>query len=68
MKTFVACLALLGLPLAIGPIFADDEEEGALAPGEPAPLLKAEGWLNGGAPGGATVKGKVWVIDFFAFW
>ncbi|MBI2921410.1 MAG: hypothetical protein HYY18_10040 [Planctomycetes bacterium] len=69
MRTFAACLALLAIPLALGPVTAgegDDEE--ALAPGQIAPMLKADGWLNGEAPTAKLVEGKVWVIDFFAHW
>lgn len=68
MKALVACAALLVLSVSVGPIFADDEDDAALEPGQTAPLLKADGWINGEAPTAETVKGKVWVADFFAYW
>ena len=68
MRIFIAGLALLALPLALCPFVAGEDDDEALAPGEVAPLLKAEGWLNGAAPTAETVKGKVWVADFFAHW
>lgn len=58
------------LALALGPASAAraDKPEEPLAPGQAAPTPKAEGWLNGEAPTEASLKGKVVVLDFFAFW
>lgn len=68
MKKLVACLALVALPCAFASVVIGEDDEEALAPGQPAPMLKAEGWLNGAAPTADAVKGKVWVVDFFAHW
>lgn len=63
----ILALGLLAAVLAVGTLAAG-QDEGALAPGKAAPLLKAEGWLNGSAPTADALKGKVLVIDWFAFW
>ncbi|MBI3270345.1 MAG: hypothetical protein HYZ53_15155 [Planctomycetes bacterium] len=59
--------AVLALALGAARVLQGDGE-GALAPGKAAPELKAEGWLNGDAPAPDALKGKVRVLDFFAFW
>ncbi len=38
-----------------------------LAPGAAAPEIKAGGWLNGEAPKADDLKGKILVVDFWAY-
>src|SRR5712671_3409089 len=40
---------------------------GGLGPGNPAPPIRTEGWLNGADPT-AGLKGNVYVIDAWAHW
>ena len=60
-------IALLALGLGAMSVLRA-EDEGPLGAGKEAPELKADGWLNGAAPKPEDLKGKVVVIDFFAFW
>ena len=46
---------------------ADDPKE-PLGAGTVAPKLEAESWLNGAAPAEDAFKGKVVLVEFFAFW
>lgn len=39
----------------------------AIAPGLPAPEIKAAGWLNGEPPSAESLRGKVVVIDVWAY-
>ncbi|QDU44024.1 Thiol-disulfide oxidoreductase ResA [Symmachiella dynata] len=39
-----------------------------LAPGAPAPAIKAVGWINGEAPTAESLEGKVVVVDAWAYW
>ncbi|WP_197532679.1 TlpA family protein disulfide reductase [Symmachiella macrocystis] len=39
-----------------------------LAPGAPAPAIKAEGWINGEAPTEESLRGKVVVVNAWAYW
>lgn len=41
---------------------------GGLTPGETAPPIEAEGWLNGEPPSAAELAGKVVVVDAWAHW
>jgi hypothetical protein len=42
--------------------------DAGLEPGKPAPVLVAEGWINGNAPTPEILNGKVVVIDAWASW
>ena len=39
-----------------------------LEPGEPAPALVAEGWINGNAPTPESLGGKVVFVEAWASW
>ena len=39
-----------------------------LEPGEPAPALVAEGWINGNSPTSESLDGKVVVVEAWASW
>lgn len=41
---------------------------GGLGPGSPMPSIQAAGWINGTAPSPESLKGKVLVIDAWAYW
>ena len=41
---------------------------GGLASGEPAPPIKAAGWLNGEPPAADTFPGKVVIVEAWATW
>jgi peroxiredoxin len=58
-----AALATVGCP----PPGSVGSDSSLLEPGEVAPLLTGEGWLNGTVDT-ADLKGKVVVVDAFAFW
>ncbi len=44
------------------------EPRGGLGKGEPMPPIRAEGWINGSRPTPDKLKGKVLVIDAWAYW
>jgi thiol-disulfide isomerase/thioredoxin len=67
-----ACVAAAAIGLAL---IIHSEEKGALlpsrgglAPGNPMPPIHAAGWLNGSGPTPESIKGKVLVVDAWAFW
>lgn len=39
-----------------------------LPPGNPAPQIAAQGWINGAAPGPDDLRGQVIVVDAWATW
>jgi thiol-disulfide isomerase/thioredoxin len=41
---------------------------GGLGPGSPMPSIQAAGWINGSAPSPESLKGKVLVVDAWAYW
>ena len=41
---------------------------GLLGPGADAPELAAEGWINGKPPSKEQLRGKVVVVDTWAYW
>ena len=44
------------------------EPQGGLAVGNPLPPITAVGWMNGDAPEPGALKGKVLVIEAWAYW
>ena len=42
--------------------------DAGLEPGEPAPALVAEGWINGNAPTPESLEGKVVFVEAWASW
>ena len=42
--------------------------DAGLEPGEPAPALVAEGWINGNSPTTKSLDGKVVVVEAWASW
>ncbi len=55
------CLSMAGCDGAMG-------GGQGLGPGSKAPVIEAEGWLNGKPPVAADLAGKVVVVDAWAFW
>ena len=41
---------------------------GGLGPGSLMPKIEAAGWINGNAPSPESLKGKVLVVDAWAYW
>lgn len=70
MKTYLAlavsALILCGCNAGSGPYSSEGGKE--LNIGQPAPALVAEGWLNSTLPSDTELKGKVLVVDVWAYW
>ena len=61
----VAPIALIGLTASLGP--GDGWKD---LTGKPVPPVKVERWLNtdGASPTADELRGKVWLLEFFATW
>ena len=67
LLVFVALVAMVLLLPAILPWGSGGARSG-LAPGQPAPPIDGEGWINGPAPAPADLSGRVLVVHAWASW
>ncbi len=71
-RSLLVMIVLVGLAAAAFTVMFKREMKPNHAPSnfhaKPAPAIKAEGWLNGPGPTDDELKGKVIVLDAWAYW
>ena len=68
MKLLAAVVAVAALAGLVRSIMEPAQPPTVGLVGQPAPLIQAQGWLNGEPPTEATWKNQVIVVDAWAYW
>jgi thiol-disulfide isomerase/thioredoxin len=64
----VVAVAIFSISFSILMHSESHPPRGGLGPGSSMPPIQAAGWINGTAPSPESLKGKVLVVDAWAYW